>query len=96
VLAAYCDVYARWVEASEHLQRYGMIIKGANGQPTWSPYLAIVNRALELMRAFMCELGLTPSSRTRIDAEPVREPNKLDKLIERARRSREDDEQETD
>lgn len=68
-LAGYCDAYGRWAEASLMLQKHGMIMKGAKGGPIQSPYLQIVNRALEQMRSFLIEFGMTPSSRARISVQ---------------------------
>lgn len=65
-LAAYCTTYARWIEAEEALKKTGPIVRSPNGHPILSPYLVVANRALEQMRAFMIEFGLTPASRSRI------------------------------
>ena len=35
-----------------------------------SPWLAIANKLLELMAKYMAELGLSPVSRTRVEAKP--------------------------
>jgi P27 family predicted phage terminase small subunit len=80
-LAGYCDAYARWVEASNNLQQFGLILKSPSGFPIQSPYLAIVNRSLEQMRSFMVEFGMTPSSRCRIEVEQPHVPNRLDKFL---------------
>jgi len=65
-LAAYCDAYARWVEASENVRQFGLILKSPSGYPIQSPYLAILNKAIEQMRAFLVEFGMTAASRSRI------------------------------
>jgi P27 family predicted phage terminase small subunit len=65
-LAGYCDAYARVAEASRQLQQYGLIVKSPNGYPMQSPYLAILNTALQETRAFSTEFGMTPSSRSRV------------------------------
>jgi P27 family predicted phage terminase small subunit len=66
-LAAYCTVYSRWVEAEAQVKKYGTIVKSPDkGVPQKSPYLTIADQALETMRKFMVEFGLTPSSRSRI------------------------------
>src|SRR5208337_264989 len=69
-LAIYCDAYARWVETSEKLKQSGLLVKSPTGFPVQSPYLAIVNKTVEQMRAFVGEFGMTPSSRSRIEAAP--------------------------
>jgi P27 family predicted phage terminase small subunit len=66
-LAAYCTAYARWVHAEEQVAKYGTIVKSPDkGFPMKSPYLTVADQALETMRKFMVEFGLTPSSRSRI------------------------------
>ena len=66
-LAAYCVVYSRWVTAERQVQRLGTIVKSPQKNfPMKSPYLTVADQALETMRKFMVEFGLTPSSRSRI------------------------------
>jgi P27 family predicted phage terminase small subunit len=65
-LAGYCDAYARAAESSRQIQKYGLIVKSPNGYPMQSPYLAILNTALQETRAFSTEFGMTPSSRSRV------------------------------
>jgi len=77
-LAAYCTAYSRWVEAERQVKKLGPIVKSPDkGFPMKSPYLVIADQALEIMRKFMVEFGLTPSSRSRIrvpaDAEAADE-----------------------
>ena len=69
-LAAYAQQYQRWIEAEAEVRRLGMLIKSPNGFPVYNPYLSIANSALKTMRQLMGEFGLTPASRTRIDAQP--------------------------
>jgi P27 family predicted phage terminase small subunit len=65
-LAAYCNAYALWIDATEAVQKYGAMIKSPNGYPTQSPYLATVNRQAEIMIRIASEFGFTPASRSRI------------------------------
>ena len=65
-LEAYCTAYARWVEAEDKIRAHGMIVKSPKGYPMQSPYLAIANKAVEQMRGFLTEFGMTPSSRSRV------------------------------
>ena len=66
-LAAYCVAYSRWVAAERQVQRLGTIVKSPHKKfPMKSPYLTVADQALETMRKFMVEFGLTPSSRSRI------------------------------
>jgi len=66
LLAAYCQAHALWVEAVSSIERYGTMIKSPNGYPMQSPYVAVVNKQVEIMGRIAAEFGMTPSSRTRI------------------------------
>jgi P27 family predicted phage terminase small subunit len=70
-LAMYCDHYGRWLEAIAALQRYGVVIKSPSGFLMQSPYVAIANKSGEQVRLLLSEFGMSPSSRTRVHAEPV-------------------------
>ena len=65
-LAAYCQAYARWVEAERRLMETPPLVKTASGYVQQSPWLAIANKQLELMGRYMTELGMTPASRSRV------------------------------
>ena len=69
-LAAYCQAWARWVEAEEQLSKFGTVIKSPNGFPVQSPYLPIANKALEQMTRLLVEFGMSPSSRSRVEIRP--------------------------
>jgi P27 family predicted phage terminase small subunit len=64
-LGGYCDAYGRWAESAKQIQQYGMIFKSPSGYPMPSPYLPILHTALDQMRAFLTEFGLSPASRSR-------------------------------
>lgn len=65
-LAAYCQAYARWVEAETKLQTETMIYRTPNGYPVLNPYWTIANKAMEQVHKFLVEFGFSPASRTRI------------------------------
>ena len=65
-LAAYCQAYARWVEAEENLARTPTLLKTPSGYVQQSPWLSVANKQLELMGRYMAELGITPASRSRV------------------------------
>ena len=66
-LAAYCTAYSRWMQAEDQVKRFGTIVKSPDkGFPMKSPYLTVADQAMECMRKFLVEFGLTPSSRSRI------------------------------
>jgi P27 family predicted phage terminase small subunit len=73
VLTGYCQSWSRWVDAETKLREYGAVLKSpTKGFPLLSPYLLIANKAMEQMRQFLSELGMSPASRTRIGTpEPI-------------------------
>lgn len=79
-LGIYCEAYTRWAEANAKIAEHGMVIKAPSGYPVQSPYLSISNRAFEQMRAMLSEFGMTPSSRSRIKAEPKKVINEFDQF----------------
>ncbi|MEM6798012.1 MAG: phage terminase small subunit P27 family [Planctomycetota bacterium] len=65
-LAAYCETYARWVDAEEKLKATGMVVKSPSGYPMPSPYLPIANRAMKDMKGWLAEFGMTPAARSKV------------------------------
>jgi P27 family predicted phage terminase small subunit len=71
-LAAYCASYSKWVNADIQIQKFGSVIKSPkSGFPIPNPYCGIGNTALDQMRKFLCEFGMTPASRSRIQVAPT-------------------------
>jgi len=73
-LAAYCQAYGRWVQAERALAKMnneadGLVIKTISGNIIQNPLVGTANKAMGDMMKFSVELGMTPSSRTRISAE---------------------------
>jgi P27 family predicted phage terminase small subunit len=79
-LAAYCGAYALWAEATEAIQKYGVMIKSPSGYPVQSPYVSVANRQAEIMMRIASEFGFTPASRSRISTHPKSEPTLFDRL----------------
>ena len=74
-LAAYCHAYARWFEAEKQVKRLGIIVKEPvllMGVPTGyhrykkNPAVTISESAMKIMKSFLVEFGMTPSSRSRV------------------------------
>ena len=68
VIAGYCMAWSRWVECEKMLRTTGLIVKAPNGYPMYSPYLTASNKALDQVRQFSEQIGLSGSSRSRIKA----------------------------
>jgi P27 family predicted phage terminase small subunit len=68
-LAGYCQAWSRWVEAEMILKKHGILVKSPNGFPMQSPALAIANKAMEQIKEYLVEFGMSPASRTRVKAQ---------------------------
>ena len=76
-LAAYCQAWAIFKQATETLQLMakgdpvtkGLLIKTSNGNAIQNPILGIANKAAADMVKYAAEFGMTPSARARIHAE---------------------------
>jgi P27 family predicted phage terminase small subunit len=80
-LAGYCQGYARWVQAEKALADYGLTFVTDTGYITQRPEVAIGNKALDQVRAFCVQFGLTPSSRARMtlpEVDDAEEDNPFD------------------
>lgn len=82
-LAAYAREYQLWREADAYVERKGQLEYGEKGNPYMSPMVGIANMHFKNMVKLMAEFGLTPSSRTRIEAQPedARETSLAEKLF---------------
>ena len=69
-LAAYCSAFDLWQDALRKTNQHGTVIKSPSGYPIQSPWVAIVNKQVELMNKLAGELGITPASRSRIKVDP--------------------------
>jgi P27 family predicted phage terminase small subunit len=65
-LVALCREWSRYLRATAEVKRRGMVVRTKTGYPLPNPYLGIGNRALHYCTKLWAELGLTPSSRTRV------------------------------
>ena len=66
--AEYCQSYARWKEAHEHIDREGSTFETEKGYQQQTPWVGIANTNQKLMLSAASEFGLTPSARSRIMA----------------------------
>ncbi|MEP6610177.1 MAG: phage terminase small subunit P27 family [Burkholderiaceae bacterium] len=71
-LGLYCEAFARWKDANEHVLKFGTVVTAPSGFPIQSPFLAIANKAHDQMVKLLIEFGMTPAARTRV--EVVKKP----------------------
>jgi len=67
-LAMLCQGWAEYLEATEQVKKSGLLVKSPNGFPVLNPYLIAANQALKKVRSLLAEFGMTPGSRSRIQA----------------------------
>ena len=77
ILCLYCVAWGRHVEAEGHVQELGEIVRSPSGFPIANPWLSVANRAADDMRKALVELGMTPSSRTRLHVQRPQAPRVL-------------------
>jgi P27 family predicted phage terminase small subunit len=51
-------------DAEGNIAKYGSFIRTPSGYPIQSPYIGIATKAIEQMRKFLSEFGMTPASRS--------------------------------
>ena len=64
--AAYCQLYEQWVYAEKYIKEQLVIVDKSTNRIVQNPLIRISHRTLDLMRSYMVELGLTPSSRAKL------------------------------
>lgn len=69
LLTAYCEAFETYQRAADMSRGKGFIVKAPNGCPMISPLFTVLSRARADMVRLMAELGITPSSRSRVQAE---------------------------
>lgn len=80
-LAACCQAYGRWVKTERILKSlsekdlifHGLVIKTSNGNMIQNPLVGTANKAMSDYVRYCGEFGMTPASRSRIDAKEPEE-----------------------
>jgi len=85
-LAAYCQAYGRWVAAEAAMSKGGLgpVVMTDKGNLIQNPYLPVANRAMEQMRQFIIEFGMTPSSRSRVSIDAPKQ-DRLEQFLKIAK-----------
>ncbi|MGF6839891.1 P27 family predicted phage terminase small subunit [Paraburkholderia youngii] len=81
--AAYCEAWSRYVTARETLDAMaredpvnnGLLIRNGNGAWAKNPLVSIIADAMRDVMKFAGEFGMSPASRTRIEAISAGSPN---------------------
>ena len=61
-----CMAWSRYCMASKKITPETMLLKSPKGYPIQNPYLSIMNKAFEQVQKTLTELGMSPSSRSRV------------------------------
>ena len=88
-LRLYCRSYAGWIDANQRLDEYGTVIKSLHGQPILSPYFKVSQKYFDQLLSILREFGMTPSSRTRIQADNQAPEDDFDAWQKKRRMARE-------
>lgn len=71
-LAAYCEAYAEWWEADRTIKEEGRYVryttKSGGEYVQAHPAVAIKNNAIDRLRRFANDFGMTPAARARVEA----------------------------
>ena len=89
-LGAYCQAYARWVDAEKSIantakkdkEHHGLLIKTTNGNIIQNPAVGVANKAMADVIKYSAEFGMTPSARSRIETSPLIEDEKKDEFFD--------------
>lgn len=69
-LIALCVEWARYLDAVSKVAASSLLVMTSSGYPMPNPYIAIATKALSGCTKLWAELGLTPSSRSRVQVPP--------------------------
>jgi len=78
-LIALCLEWGRYIEATQKTLTLGLVVKTPTGYPITNPYISIATKALAGCARIWPELGLTPSSRSRVKTD---QPSTVDPFAE--------------
>ena len=67
-LASLCQTYSTMMKAQEQLNKSGILFKTPSGYVQQSPLIGVVNNCTEKIVMLCREFGLTPSARSRVQA----------------------------
>ncbi len=83
-LSVYCVYFDSFVKASEQVAKYGTMIKSPKtGVPMQSPSWSIMNKAGANLHKWAVEFGMTPSSRSNVQATEKKKNDPLSEFMDR-------------
>lgn len=89
-LEAYCSVYSRWKKSEEDIDKNGLTFTYVNREGVEmkrkNPSIGIADESMKLMRSFLSEFGMTPSSRSKVSCNTSDANDPLDAFINRGKK----------
>lgn len=73
-LIGYCLKFAQWKALEAEARNHPFIVRSPSGYPIPNPALGMANKVFALMLKAAAELGITPSSRSRVHVVPQQAP----------------------
>lgn len=90
-LASYCIAFERWQHAEAKITSENLVMVTKTGYPIQNPYLCIANKAMEQMKGWLSEFGMTPSSRSRVTSSKEEETDPMEAFLNRAKKNKNKD-----
>ena len=77
ILTSYCEAWGAYIQACKDLAKYGgaVLVSKKTGQAYLSPWLNAKSMAEKQMRVCAVEMGMSPSSRSRVQVSGDDEPD---------------------
>lgn len=86
-LIAYCAKYGQWRELEVEAAKHPNVVKVPSGYPIPNPLIGMANKVYTLMQKAAAELGITPSSRSRVGTVKGKASSKLGMFLSGNRRT---------
>lgn len=82
-LYSYCRLYSTVIMCQRNIKRYRLFRRNKKtGELKVNPAVNVRDKAMQQMRQFMIEFGMTPASRTKLSVEPpASEADPTEKII---------------
>lgn len=73
---AYCAIYGQWRDALRLVKKQGMVLESEHGSYE-NPASKIASRCADQIHKYLCQFGLTPASRSRVNVTQQTAPVRM-------------------
>jgi P27 family predicted phage terminase small subunit len=87
-LAVYCQSCERLREAEQAIKAGGTTVASPNGYAIPSPYVSIAKQAMDTMRQYGTELGLSPAARPKLSKGEAKPDDPLEVYLRKCKSQR--------